>query len=255
MWLLFYFPKHVDSKRGSSFMKKTLILVLAIAATLWLPACSHMPDKSEAAAPEANNSGATTSADKSALPFADDKSSTEHKGLFGRSEEVTVPSGTPVTVRLSTSVSSASNHAGDRFDAVLDAPLVVNGKTVAAAGAPVTGRVVAAEESGHLQHPGMIQLALDTISINSKPVSVTTSSVIARGAAHTKRNVAFIGGSTAGGALIGGLAGGGKGALIGSAIGAGGGTTAAYATGKKDVGFGVERRLTFRLTQAVNVKS
>ena len=60
--------------------------------------------------------------------------------------------------------------------------------------------------------------------------------------------------STAGGALIGGLAGGGKGALIGSMVGAGGGTTAAYATGKKDVGFGVERRLTFRTTQPVNVK-
>jgi hypothetical protein len=39
--------------------------------------------------------------------------------------------------------------------------------------------------------------------------------------------------------------------LIGSAVGAGAGTTTAYATGKKDVGFGAERRLTFRLTQPV----
>jgi hypothetical protein len=100
----------------------------------------------------------------------------------------------------------------------------------------------------------MIQLALDTITINEKAIPVATSSVIARGSSHNKRNLAWIGGSTAGGALIGGLAGGGKGALIGSAIGAGGGTTAAYATGKKDVGFGVERRLTFRTTQPINVK-
>jgi hypothetical protein len=236
-------------------MKKTLILVMAMAVMLGLSACSHMPDKTEAAAPDSNNSGATTTADNSALPFSGDKTSTEHKGLFSRPEELTVPSGTPVTVRLSTSVSSASNHAGDRFDAVLDAPLVIGGKTVAPAGAAVTGRVVAAEESGHLQHPGMIQLALDTIAINNKPVSVTSSSVIAKGQSHEKRNLAWIGGSTAGGALIGGLAGGGKGALIGSAVGAGGGTTAAYATGKKDVGFGVERRLTFRLTHSVTIKS
>ena len=60
-------------------------------------------------------------------------------------------------------------------------PLVIGGKTIAPAGAPVTGRVVAAEESGHLQHPGMIQLALDTIAINNKPVSVTSTSVIAKG--------------------------------------------------------------------------
>jgi hypothetical protein len=101
----------------------------------------------------------------------------------------------------------------------------------------------------------MIQLALDTITINNKAIGVTSSSVIARGASHQKRNLGWIGGGTAGGALIGGLAGGGKGALIGSAVGAGAGTTTAYATGKKDVGFGVERRLTFRLTQPVNVKS
>jgi hypothetical protein len=61
----------------------------------------------------------------------------------------------------------------------------------------------------------------------------------------------MIGGGTGAGALIGGLAGGGKGALIGTAIGAAGGTGTAYATGKKEVSFGEERRLTFRLAQAV----
>lgn len=236
-------------------MKRTLVLALAISITLFVSACSHMPDKADAntdsnAATTADNSGSS-----SALPFSGDKDKpSEHKGFFSHPEELTIPSGTPLTVRLSTAVSSASNHAGDRFEAVLDAPLVINGKTVAPSGAAVTGKVLAAEESGHLQHPGMIQLALDTIEINHKAVEVATSSVIARGASHEKRNLAWIGGSTAGGALIGGLAGGGKGALIGSMVGAGGGTTAAYATGKKDVGFGVERRLTFRTTQPITVQ-
>jgi hypothetical protein len=234
-------------------MKRTLVLALTIAVLLALSACSHMPDKADASAPDANSANASNN--DGGLPFSGDKEkSSERKGLFSHPEELTIPSGTPLTVRLSTGVSSASNHAGDRFDAVLDGPLVINGRTVAPAGASVTGKVVAAEESGHLQHPGMIQLALDTITINNRAVPVQTSSVIARGASHEKRNLAWIGGSTAGGALIGGLAGGGKGALIGSAIGAGGGTTAAYATGKKDVGFGVERRLTFRTTQPINVK-
>src|SRR5437763_1261898 len=91
--------------------------------------------------------------------------------------------------------------------------------------------------------------ALLFISLNGKAVPVETSSIFVQGGSHEKRNWAMIGGGTAGGALIGGLAGGGKGALIGSAIGAAGGTTAAYASGKKEVGISVERRLVFRLTQ------
>jgi hypothetical protein len=73
------------------------------------------------------------------------------------------------------------------------------------------------------------------------------------GASHKRRNLAWIGGGGAGGALIGAIASGGSGALIGSAIGAAGGTTAAFATGKKDVGFAAERRLTFRLTREISV--
>lgn len=236
-------------------MKKTFTLVLALAVMLWLAACGHMSDKTEAAAPDGGNSSTTTTASGSALPFSGEKPATESKGLFSHPERpVVIASGTPVTVRLQTAVSSASSNAGDRFEAVLDAPLVVDGKTVAAAGAPVTGRVVAVERSGHLQHPGMIQLGLSSIALNGKPVGVSSSSVIARGASHKKRNLGWIGGGAAGGALIGGLAGGGKGALIGSAVGAGAGTGTAYATGKKDVGFGVERRLTFRLTEPITVK-
>jgi outer membrane lipoprotein SlyB len=50
-----------------------------------------------------------------------------------------------------------------------------------------------------------------------------------------KHQVAIVGGSAAGGALIGALAGGGKGALIGGAIGAGGGAIYNQATKNKKV--------------------
>jgi hypothetical protein len=235
-------------------MKKSLILTFAISLLMVLAACSAQPGNTAA---DANNADNSATSQGGALPFSASKGSgTEGKGLFSHAPETfTVPSGTPVTVRLQNAVSSETANAGDRFDAVLDAPLEVNGKTVAPAGASVTGRVVAAERSGRLEHPGMIQLALSSITVNGKAVPVSSSSVIARGASHKKRNLGWIGGGAAGGALIGGLAGGGKGALIGSAVGAGAGTGTAYATGKKDVGFGVERRLTFRLTQPVTVKA
>ncbi|MBV9670429.1 MAG: hypothetical protein JOZ43_05685, partial [Acidobacteriales bacterium] len=102
--------------------------------------------------------------------------------------------------------------------------------------------------SGRLSHPGYLRLALDSVVVNGKSVAVQSSSVGVQGASHKKRNIAWIGGSTAGGALIGGLVGGGKGALIGSMIGAGGGTTTAALTGKHDVVFPAEKRLTFRVS-------
>ncbi|MGZ4814114.1 MAG: hypothetical protein ACXVZV_01805, partial [Terriglobales bacterium] len=85
-------------------------------------------------------------------------------------------------------------------------------------------------------------------------IPIETSTLFAKGANHNKRNAALIGGGAGAGALIGGLAGGGKGALIGGVVGAGAGTGGAYATGKKDVAFGAERRLTFRLTQPLTTK-
>jgi hypothetical protein len=162
-----------------------------------------------------------------------------------------LPEGTPITIRLQSTVSSASSSAGDSFEGTLDDPIVIEGQTAIPRGAAVTGRVLAAKASGRLRDPGYLRIALASIKVEGHTVAIETSSLFVKGGSHEKRNLAMIGGGTGAGALIGGVAGGGKGALIGSAIGAAGGTGTAYATGKKEVSFGEERRLTFRLAQAV----
>jgi hypothetical protein len=164
-----------------------------------------------------------------------------------------IPASTSLTVRLDQTISSQTAQAGERFSASLDAPLVINGQTVAPRGASAIGHVVACRRSGRLHNPGYLRLALDSIEVNGKTVPVHSSYIFVEGASHKKRNWAWIGGSTAGGALLGGLIGGGKGAAIGSLAGAGGGTTTAMLTGKHDVVFAAERRLTFRTTQPVRV--
>jgi hypothetical protein len=181
----------------------------------------------------------------------------EGKGLFAlgpKTTPVSVPAGTDLVVVIDESLSSASNRAGDRFDASLAAPLVIEGKTVILKGARVTGEVTAAKASGRLKDPGYLRLAIHSIEINGKEVALETSPVLLKGQSHKKRNIAMIGGGAGAGALIGGIAGGGKGALIGSAVGAGAGTTGAYATGKKDVTVPAEQRMSFRLTKAVRVQ-
>jgi len=172
---------------------------------------------------------------------------------FSAAQELSIPRGTPIYVRLQESISSRTAQAGQSFSAVLDEPLVVNGQTVAASGAQVSGHVIAARESGRLHNAGYLRLTLSSIMLNGKSVPMQTSSIFIQGGSYKKRNLAYIGGGTGGGAVIGALVGGGKGALIGSAIGAAGGTTAAYATGKKEVGFAAERRLGFRLSQPLNI--
>ena len=182
----------------------------------------------------------------------------EKPGLLSRmlstTKPVTIPQGTTLEVRLDQGLSSKSG-SGSSFTATVVSPIVVDGKTVIPRGAVTHGRVVEAHEGGHLEGVSRLGLELDTLEVEGKSYSLDTNEIRRSGPNHKKRNWILIGGGTGVGALIGGIAGGGKGALIGSAIGAAGGTTAAYATGKKDVGFSTERRLTFRLLRPVEVRA
>lgn len=246
--------------------KHLLISALAVAlVSSVLTGCSGSPDSGKAATSD-QTAATTEPGGSTAAPFSTreakttTEATTEKKGFFGGSSpliptSVTVPAGTVVAVRLQSAISSATASPGETFDAVLDEPLVVKGETVAPTGTPVTGRVVEAKSSGRLHDSGYLRLTLASITINGKAIPVQTSSLFAKGANHNKRNAALIGGGAGAGALIGGLAGGGKGALIGGLVGAGAGTGGAYATGKKDVAFGAERRLSFRLTQSLTTKS
>ena len=160
----------------------------------------------------------------------------------------TIPAGTPVTVRIGSTISSGTATAGQAFEGSLARPLVVGGKTVAGKGAPVHGKVTLAKSSGRLHAPGQLALRLTSIEIEGHMQPVSSSSYFVKGKSHTKSNATKIGGGTAAGALIGGIAGGGKGAAIGAAAGAGAGTGVAAATGKQEAVIPAERAVTFRIT-------
>ena len=164
-----------------------------------------------------------------------------------------IPAGTSITIRLQQPLSSASAVPGERFQAVLEEPLVAGDQVVVPAGTPVEGHVVSARHSGRLHHPGQLGLTLDSLIVDQHTIPLATSQVAAHGKSHKKRNWGWIGGGAGGGAAIGALAGGGTGALIGTGVGAAAGTTTAFFTGKKDVTFGSERVLRFRLHQEVSL--
>jgi hypothetical protein len=175
-----------------------------------------------------------------------------------RNEQVasgfTIPPDTPVTVRMIDSVNSETSRLGQTFKASLDEPIVVNGQEVVARGADVLTKLVADEQSGKIQGRTSLTLALSTITINGRPVDVTSTDVKQESASRGSRSAKVIGGATALGAIIGAVAGGGKGAAIGALSGAGAGTATQALTRGKGVRIPSETLLSFKLEAPVKIR-
>lgn len=165
-------------------------------------------------------------------------------------ERRTAPAGAAVVVTVTQELRASKNNVGDGFTGELAQSVkTADGKVVFPRGAHVVGTVVAAKGQGKFKGSGA--LGIQVTSISGMPVSV--SSYEKEQAGKGKRSAGFIGGGAGGGALIGGLAGGGKGALIGGLIGAGAGTAGAAFTGNKDVVIPSESTVSFHLTAPVTI--
>ena len=166
---------------------------------------------------------------------------------------IVVPSGTVIQVRLNSSLDTSRSRPGERFTAVLAAPIVVEGKTAVPAGANVEGVVRSSASSGRFKGRAYLSIALDAIEVNGSSVPLVTDNASSSSGGHKKRNLTLIGGGSGLGALVGGLAGGGRGALIGAGAGAAAGTAGAAFTGKKQAHIPAESVLTFHLREALHI--
>jgi hypothetical protein len=194
-------------------------------------------------------SGDTVSAD--AAEPADQKSILSKLGL--RRETVVVPEGTALAVRLAQGVSTEKNNAGDPFTATLDAPLIINGKTLAPRGAEVRGLLTDVIDAGRVEGRASLTMVLRRITIADDDYSLTTQPLTLAARSTKKKDAAIIGGSAAAGAVIGAIAGGGKGAAIGAGVGGGSGTGYVLATKGDPVAYGPESRFTFRLSEPLDL--
>jgi len=88
-----------------------------------------------------------------------------------------IPSGTLLIVRLRTRLSSASSHDGDEFEAVLDEPIAVHGQILAPKGAPITGRILAAMPSVSSEDPGYLRLTLSSLSVGGQALPIQVASI------------------------------------------------------------------------------
>jgi hypothetical protein len=166
----------------------------------------------------------------------------------------TVAEGTKISVVTDQAVSSKTAKLGQTVTGTISRDVTSGGKVVIPKGSAVKLTVSSVQASGRLSTPAKLYLRLRTVTVGGKTYTFATSSAGRTEGGKGKRDAGFIGGGAAGGAVIGALAGGGKGAAIGAAAGAGAGTAGAAATGKKDIEYPAETRLSFttRTVVAIN---
>jgi hypothetical protein len=167
--------------------------------------------------------------------------------------EVTIPSGTTVTVRMIDGIDSAQNRPGEEFAASVDAPVVVGDHIVIRKGADARVRLVQAKSAGHMTGRSELEVELVGLAIGAQTFAVESSSVEKAGASRGKRTAATVGGGAALGGLIGAIAGKGKGAAIGAAVGAGAGTAVQAATKGEQIQIPPETKLDFILKAPITV--
>src|SRR6266436_4224215 len=152
-----------------------------------------------------------------------------------------IPAGTAITVTIDQSISSKNAQAGQGVVATVAHDVTVDGKVVIPKGSHAKLVVSSVQASGRLSTPAKLWLRLKSVEVHGKTYTIATSSSGKTMGGKGKRDAGFIGGGA------------GAGAVIGGAAGAGAGTAGAAATGKKEVEFPAETRLSFRTRAPVTI--
>jgi hypothetical protein len=194
--------------------------IVAILMLIFLCACSRPP------------ADTSSSSDSQKLPFDREPRSTGFSPSRSLIPSTTkLPEGTPIPIRLQSALSSASSRAGDIFTATVDEAVAIDGQTLIARGTPAAGRVLEAKpyasslgsSLGSSLEPGYLRIVLVSLNIGGRPVVIETSSIFAKGGSREERS---------------------------------GTTSTASNAGQKDrdIVFGTDRRLNFRLAQTVDLQ-
>jgi hypothetical protein len=160
---------------------------------------------------------------------------------------ISLPAGTTVKVKLDNALTTFSSKSGDPFSARVTEAVMLDGKTVLPIGATVEGRVTQATEPRRIAGKPTIAIFPETVVLPNGEHYMLNATLVDtslrsgtdvnnegqfKGKGYDGKDMIEIGMGTGGGMLVGGLIGGGKGVLIGGAVGAT--ATVAHWLGKKN---------------------
>jgi hypothetical protein len=168
-------------------------------------------------------------------------------------QPIVVPAGTTLTVKVGQALSSKNSQTGQTFTATLAQPVSVHGKVAIPAGSTIKGTVVAAKAKGKIKGAGQLDLSLNSITVRGSTYNIQTAVLENTVKGKGSRTAKTTGGGAAGGALIGGLAGGGKGAAVGVLAGGALGLAGGAATGNQQIEIPADSALSFRLSSPLTL--
>lgn len=168
-----------------------------------------------------------------------------------REERVNIPAGTQLSLVLETPLSSETSRAGDRVEARVERAMSDEGRVLLPGGTVLKGHVLDAQGSGRVSGKARVIVAFDQIVVRGRTQRLDTTEIEAVAGDSHGRDAGIIGGGTAAGAIIGGIAGGGKGAGKGAIIGGLAGAGAVLGTKGKEVELPAGSRWTVRVRDGV----
>jgi hypothetical protein len=229
-------------------MKRVFTGILLASMGIAIVSCS-----STSTAPGADSTTGAAANSNAAADTAAQKAASLPEPAAPVVKMIAIPAETPLEVVLDGSLASNKSTAGDKFEASLATPLVIEGATVLEKGTKFHGHVVAAEGSGRVKGLANIALVLTDVVHEGKTTPITTKNWAMQAKSTKKKDAAKIGIAAGVGTAIGAIAGGGSGAAKGAAIGGGAGTGVVLATKGDEVELGPETKMTFKLEKPFEV--
>jgi hypothetical protein len=161
---------------------------------------------------------------------------------------VTIPAGTPLTIRIDQHLGVKSSRAGDTFTGEIVNPVLAgDNRELVPKGTLVGGVVDASHRRGHFKGRSLLELRLTSLTLDGTQYPLTTRDLARSKKGKGRRSAALIGGGAGLGMLVGGVASGGVGLAVGGLVGGGAGTAVAGLTGNRDLEIPAESIVHFKL--------
>jgi hypothetical protein len=148
--------------------------------------------------------------------------------------EMALPVGTAIRMKLETPLATSISKRGDRFGGRVTEAVTLRGKTIIPVGAALEGEVFRSEDKRRIKGTPTLDLNPDTVTLPDGQKFMIRATIVdtsnhklnvndegeIKGQGHDRRDWIEMGAASVAGAGVGAAIGGGKGALIGTGVGA-----------------------------------